>query len=412
MRWAVLARTAVEYVLDRGWDGIRPTRRWTSRQIGQVCCSSLSSHLDTMLITLATMLQHHRAAAWIPFRASACLSRTFVTMSTNDPLADSLVRLDKLLSERGAGSRKDVDKLIRKGLVTLNGEVVGKSDGKLKVPFSSCPIVDGYEYAPPPLLVAYYKPLGVVSSMRDDRGRADLATVLPLEWQSSMHPVGRLDADTTGLLLFSRDGDLTHRLLHPRFVVEREYLAEVEHPIDAAALGAQLAEGVETIEEGESLVVQAQLLEVIGQTVRLVVTEGKYRMVRRVLANAGHPVVALHRVRYGEVRLDALELEEGDAVAIEGDALEWATSLAVAAPSAGSRSSRSSEADAPQRLVEKEARQQVARMDLAAAMEAAWTPRESDVLLVVEQADVAREEAVEALRRHRGDIVATLEELL
>ena len=336
-------------------------------------------------------------------------------MSTNDPLADSLVRLDKLLSERGAGSRKDVDKLIRKGLVTLNGEVVGKSDGKLKVPFSSCPIVDGYEYAPPPLLVAYYKPLGVVSSMRDDRGRADLATVLPLEWQSSMHPVGRLDADTTGLLLFSRDGDLTHRLLHPRFVVEREYLAEVEHPIDAAALGAQLAEGVETIEEGESLVVQAQLLEVIGQTVRLVVTEGKYRMVRRVLANAGHPVVALHRVRYGEVRLDALELEEGDAVAIEGDALEWATSLAVAAPSAGSRSSRSSrssEADAPQRLVEKEARQPVARMDLAAAMEAAWTPRESDVLLVVEQADVAREEAVEALRRHRGDIVATLEELL
>jgi len=384
-------------------------------KLGQVCCtslSSLSSHLDTMLITLATMLQHHRAAAWIPFRASACLSRTFVTMSTNDPLADSLVRLDKLLSERGAGSRKDVDKLIRKGLVTLNGEVVGKSDGKLKVPFSSCPIVDGYEYAPPPLLVAYYKPLGVVSSMRDDRGRADLATVLPLEWQSSMHPVGRLDADTTGLLLFSRDGDLTHRLLHPRFVVEREYLAEVEHPIDAAALGAQLAEGVETIEEGESLVVQAQLLEVIGQTVRLVVTEGKYRMVRRVLANAGHPVVALHRVRYGEVRLDALELEEGDAVAIEGDALEWATSLAVAAPSAGSRSSRSSEADAPQRLVEKEARQPVARMDLAAAMEAAWTPRESDVLLVVEQADVAREEAVEALRRHRGDIVATLEELL
>jgi 23S rRNA pseudouridine2605 synthase len=392
--WAVFARTAVEYVLDRGWVGIRPTRVARARLAPYWCTFVI------MLITLATMLQHHRAAAWIPFRASACLSKTFVTMSTNDPLADSLVRLDKLLSERGAGSRKDVDKLIRKGLVTLNGEVVGKSDGKLKVPFSSCPIVDGYEYAPPPLLVAYYKPLGVVSSMRDDRGRADLATVLPLEWQSSMHPVGRLDADTTGLLLFSRDGDLTHRLLHPRFVVEREYLAEVEHPIDAAALGAQLAEGVETIEEGESLVVQAQLLEVTGQTVRLVVTEGKYRMVRRVLANAGHPV------------LDALELEEGDAVAIEGDALEWATSLAAAAPSAGSRSSRSSEADAPHRLVEKQTRQPVARMDLAAAMEAAWTPRESDVLLVVEQADVAREEAVEALRRHRGDIVATLEELL
>ena len=111
---------------------------------------------------------------------------------------------------------------------------------------------------------------------------------------------------------------MAHRLLHPKYVVEREYVASVEGAVDATALGARLSDGVETTEEGESLVVQAQLLEVVEggdeaddgaplDTVRLVVTEGKYRMVRRVLANCGHPVVNLHRVRYGEIRLGDLE---------------------------------------------------------------------------------------------------------
>jgi pseudouridine synthase len=146
------------------------------------------------------------------------------------------------------------------------------------------------------LVAAYHKPLGVVSSMRDDHGRPDLSAVLPQPWQKLLHPVGRLDADTTGLLLFCRDGDLTHRLLHPKYVVEREYVALVDGAIDAAALGAKLRAGVETVEDGETLVVQAELLGVDGQSVRLVVTEGKYRMVRRILANCGHPVIEL-RVR-------------------------------------------------------------------------------------------------------------------
>ena len=125
-------------------------------------------------------------------------------MMDDDP--SRLVRLDKLLAERGAGSRKDVTRLIKNGLVELDGEVVGKSDGKLKIPWDACPVADGFDYPPPPLLAAYYKPLGVVSSMKDDQGRPDLASVLPMEWQKLLHPVGRLDADTTGLLLFSRDG--------------------------------------------------------------------------------------------------------------------------------------------------------------------------------------------------------------
>lgn len=222
-------------------------------------------------------------------RPAPGVARASLPSAVEDENEDRLVRLDKLLAERGAGSRKDVDRMIRKGLVELDGEIVGKAGAKLKVPWSSTPWADGFDYPPPPLLVGYHKPLGVVSSMRDDRSRPDLSSVLPLPWQKLMHPVGRLDADTTGLLLFSRDGerarlevaspdgllalacpcqrrtsasacrptgDLTHRLLHPKYLVEREYVAEVENEIDAARLGASLAAGVETTEEGESLVVR------------------------------------------------------------------------------------------------------------------------------------------------------------
>jgi len=340
---------------------------------------------------------------------------------------DALVRLDKLLAERGAGSRKDVDRMIRRGLVEVDGEIVPKAGAKLKVPYSTSPVVDGFEYPAPPLLAAYHKPLGVVSSMRDERGRPDLSAVLPATWQSSLHPVGRLDADTTGLLLFSRDGDLTHRLLHPKYVVEREYLAEVEGAIDAADLGARLAAGIETIEDGASLIVPAQLLDVTEQTVRLTVTEGKHRMVRRVLANAGHPVIELHRVRYGEVRLDELDLAEGEAAAIEGEALAWATSLmaasskesvsrAVRVDGAG-EASRAGQADADVEerngATYRSARERPAGpVEPALAMEAAWMPRARDVALVMEEAEVSRAEAVDALKRHKGDIVAALQELL
>ena len=110
-------------------------------------------------------------------------------------------------------------------------------------------------------------------------------------------------------------------------MVEREYVAEVENAIDEGALREQLQAGVETIEDGAPLVVCATLLAVEAQSVRLVVTEGKYRMVRRVLANCGHPVVALHRVRYGEIRLDEYELDEGDAAPVEGAPLDWAVGL-------------------------------------------------------------------------------------
>ena len=231
------------------------------------------------------VMRHGAMPAVAPPRTYA----VHLSTSSNPKSDDELIRLDRLLAERGAGSRKDIDRLIRKGRVEIDGEVVGKAGAKLKVTFSSCPTVDGLEYPPPPLLAAYHKPLGVISSMRDDHNRPDLSAVLPISWQKALHPVGRLDADTTGLLLFSRDGDLTHRLLHPKYVVEREYVAEVDNPIDEPDLCRRLAAGIEVVEDGESLLVPADLIGVDGQQVRLVVTEGKYRMVRRLVADPGPP---------------------------------------------------------------------------------------------------------------------------
>ena len=238
---------------------------------------SVMARASALLLLLLPAASEARAAALPACSVPVRLTNRVLMNAAAD---DKMVRLDKLLAERGVGSRKDVDRLIRKGLVEIDGEIVNKNGAKRKVRWGSSPVVDGFDYPPPPLLAAYHKPLGVVSSMRDDQNRPDLSSVLPMEWQSTLHPVGRLDADTTGLLLFSRDGDLTHKLLHPKYGVEREYIAEVEGEVDEAVLRATLAAGVDTTEDGETLVVVAALVGVEGQQVRLTVAEGKHRMVR------------------------------------------------------------------------------------------------------------------------------------
>ena len=246
----------------------------STRAVG---ASSGMARASALLLLLLPAASEARAAALPACSVPVRLTNRVLMSAAAD---DKMVRLDKLLAERGAGSRKDVDRLIRKGLVEIDGEIVNKNGAKRKVRWGSSPVVVGFDYPPPPLLAAYHKPLGVVSSMRDDQNRPDLSSVLPMEWQSTLHPVGRLDADTTGLLLFSRDGDLTHKLLHPKYGVEREYIAEVEGEVDEEVLRATLAAGVDTTEDGETLVVVAALVGVEGQQVRLTVAEGKHRMVR------------------------------------------------------------------------------------------------------------------------------------
>jgi 23S rRNA pseudouridine2605 synthase len=264
------------------------------------------------------------------------------------------LRLERILSNRGAGSRREVAAYIKSGRVRVDGKVV-KSPSE-KVLEASCIILDKAEVKPVPLLVAFHKPLDVLSAMGDPSGRPSLKDFVPPEWERmGLHPVGRLgssvavfarcsffhptyftqppppphplsrpqDADTTGLLVFSSDGQLTQRLLHPSGGIEREYLATVEGDALRADLGATLAAGVATADG----TFPAALLEQGPHTVRLAVTEGKYRMVRRILNNAGLPVTALHRLRYGAVVLADLDLPAGQWCHVPPDAAAWAKGL-------------------------------------------------------------------------------------
>ena len=156
----------------------------------------------------------------------ACATTTARALSTS-----SSVRLDKFLNDASvAASRAACSKLVKQGRVAVDGVVAKRAAAK--VPADARVTVDDVLVEPLPLLWAYHKPVGVHSTLSDDRGRPDLSPVAPRK----AHPVGRLDADTSGLLLFSSDGALTHKLLSPRAAVEKEYVAtcEVADGADAA----------------------------------------------------------------------------------------------------------------------------------------------------------------------------------
>lgn len=232
-------------------------------------------------------------------------------------------RLDKLIAERTSLSRSEVKKRCSWGRVFVNGECVRDPskkvdpDADIRLGLERTPVL------PLPMFVMYHKPSGVQSTMRDEWGRPCLDTVLPEQWRGKLHPVGRLDAETTGLLLFCKDGTLTQRLLHPRHEMEREYIARVEKKIlDPEVLTARLRDGVETSEG----IVTGEVVSIDEDTIQLIVKEGKYRMVRRMLANAGHPVEALHRVRYGAFELG--ELEEGALRALTESEWSWVSTEA------------------------------------------------------------------------------------
>ena len=254
--------------------------------------------------------------------------RLLLVAFTTTARALSAVRLDKFLNDASVGaSRAACGKLVKQGRVAVDGIIAKRAAAK--VPADARVTVDDVLVEPLPLLWVYHKPIGVHSTLSDDRGRPDLAAVAPRR----AHPVGRLDADTSGLLLFSSDGALTHKLLSPRAAVEKEYVAtcEVAAGADAALARApeaflrdRLAAGVQTtlgVHVGDVLAARVAADDRV--TVRLVVREGKHRMVRRMLANVGAPVVGLRRERFGDALLG--ELAEGACEALADDA--WARSL-------------------------------------------------------------------------------------
>ncbi len=214
-------------------------------------------------------------------------------------------RLHKVLAHAGVASRRAAERLMQEGRVSVNGEVV-RTLGALVDPQHDAITVDGRIVAAgeAPQYVMLNKPVGYVSTAHDERGRP---TVLDLVQASGrLYPVGRLDADSEGLILLTNDGDFALRVTHPRYGVDKEYRVLVRGLPDPAAI-AHLRDGVQ-LPEGYARPVAVEVLGREGQRtwLRIVLRQGWKRQVRRILAAVGHSVERLIRVRIGELALGDL----------------------------------------------------------------------------------------------------------
>ena len=213
------------------------------------------------------------------------------------------MRLAKYLAHAGVASRRASEEIVFAGRVRVGGETVRDPardvDGSVPVEVDGKPVrVSTGQRA----VYAVHKPRGVVSTVRDPQGRPTIVSLVPSARR--LYPIGRLDADTTGLILLTDDGELAHRLTHPSFEVPRTYHAKVRRaPVREEALRA-LRAGVE-LDDGRTA--PARVKRLGTDRVELTIHEGRKRQVRRMLDAVGHPVVALERVRFGPLWLGGLE---------------------------------------------------------------------------------------------------------
>ena len=214
-----------------------------------------------------------------------------------------MVRLDKYLSDAGAASRRELKALLKTGTVRVNGAVV--TDGGLKID----PDRDAVTLGGQPvegrrrIVLLLHKPAGYVTSTEDPRDRTVMELIPEQYRRQQVVPVGRLDKETEGLLLLTNDGDLAHRLISPKYRVEKVYYARHEGeagPEDVAAFRAGL-----TLRDGT--LCRSAVLEPLGPgESRITVTEGKYHQVRRMMASRGLTVTYLRREREGGLELGVL----------------------------------------------------------------------------------------------------------
>ncbi|GGS59181.1 pseudouridine synthase [Actinokineospora fastidiosa] len=222
-------------------------------------------------------------------------------MSSN-PSAEG-IRLQKVLSQAGVASRRAAEDLIDQGRVSVDGEVV-REQGRRVDPLTAVIHVDGVRVnvRDDRVYLALNKPRGVHSTMEDDQGRPCVGDYLRGRTERLFH-VGRLDADTEGLLLLTNDGELAHRLMHPSYEVRKTYLAEVPAPV-GRDVGRTLRQGI-MLEDGPVKVDSFKLVDNYGHRalVEVVIHEGRKHIVRRMLAEVGYPVQSLVRTRIADVAL-------------------------------------------------------------------------------------------------------------
>ena len=207
---------------------------------------------------------------------------------------ESRERLQKVLARAGIASRRASEEMIQAGRVTINGQIAALGD---KVADSDRIELDGIPVLRDPNLVHYllHKPRDVVSTASDTENRQTVVDLVPSAIR--VYPVGRLDADSEGLIILTNDGDLTHRLTHPSFGVPKEYLVHVEGIPQRSALRS-LREGIQ-LEDGMTAPAQVSMPD--QRLLKITIPEGRNRQVRRMCAAIGHPVVRLVRVRIGPI---------------------------------------------------------------------------------------------------------------
>lgn len=217
------------------------------------------------------------------------------------------MRLQRFLARAGAASRRGSEDLMTAGRVRVNDVVVTELGAKVD-PAVDRVTVDGVSVtiADAPVYLALHKPAGVVTTMSDPQGRPTVASFVPVKDHPGLFPVGRLDFDTTGLLLFTTDGEIAHRLLHPSRHVEKVYRALVDGRTTEAELD-RLRDGV-ALDDGVTAPARVKVLRSSGATtyVEIALREGRKRQVRRMFSKVGHPVLELHRVSFGPVTVEGL----------------------------------------------------------------------------------------------------------
>jgi 23S rRNA pseudouridine2605 synthase len=211
------------------------------------------------------------------------------------------VRLAKYLAHAGVGSRRACEQIIRARRVTVGGTTV--ADPARDVAAAAAVAVDGRPVATDnaPVVYAVNKPAGVVCTARDPQGRPTVVSLVASDVR--LYPVGRLDIDTTGLILLTNDGELAHRLTHPSFEVEKAYRATVANPPVREAALRSLRRGV-VLDDGPTA--PARVSRLGADTLEIAIHEGRKRQVKRMCEAVGHPVRRLERVRFGPLELGGL----------------------------------------------------------------------------------------------------------
>jgi 23S rRNA pseudouridine2605 synthase len=221
-------------------------------------------------------------------------------------LSDNLTLL-KLLVAAGKGSRREIARLIKEGRVAANGQIV--EDFKFGIDIQKDEVtIDGHKvklelYGK--IVIMMNKPVDIISTTSDEHGRKTIIDILPPKYQGQgLYPAGRLDKDTTGLIILTNDGDITYQITHPKFEFEKEYLAYTNDELNN--------EEINLLEKGIALddgVTSPAIIKKIKQSpynYSITIHQGRKRQVRRMFEELGHPVLALKRVRIGNLNLDKL----------------------------------------------------------------------------------------------------------